>query len=117
MNAMINYNNRKFRAVQNSSSGEVNSETVFHYHQEGDLVWGEYSGGEIVRGSLIAKCDARGNLDMRYQHLNRRGELMTGECRSTPGILPDGRLWLHEKWQWTCGDRSKGESIIEEAAD
>jgi hypothetical protein len=117
MNTMINYNNRRFRSVQNSSSGEVNSETVFHYHQEGDLVWAEYSGGEIVRGSLIAKCDAAGNLDMRYHHLNLRGELMTGECRSTPGILPDGRLWLHEKWRWTSGDLSSGESIIEEAAD
>lgn len=114
---MINYNNRKFRSVQNSPSGDVNSETIFHYHQEGELVWGEYSGGEIVRGSLVAKCDGEGNLDMRYQHLNRRGELMTGECRSVPGILPDGRIWLHEKWKLTCGDLSSGESIIEEAAD
>jgi hypothetical protein len=113
---MINYNNRKFRSVQNSASGEVGSETVFHYHQQGEVVWAEYSGGEIVRGALIAKCDASGNLDMRYQHINSRGELMTGECRSTPGLLPDGRLWLHEKWQWTCGTRARGESMLEEIA-
>jgi len=39
---------------------------------------------------------------------------MTGVCRSTPELLPDGRIRLHEKWQWTCGDRASGESIIEE---
>ncbi len=51
---------------------------------------------------------------MRYQHVNRDGELMTGHCRSTPELLPDGRLRLHESWQWTSGDGSRGESIIEE---
>lgn len=114
---MINYNDRKFRSVQNSSSGEVDSETIFHYHQEGDLVWAEYSGGEIVRGSLIAKCSPEGILNMRYHHLNRRGDLMTGECRSTPEVLPDGRVRLHEKWRWTSGDLSTGKSMIEEIAD
>lgn len=111
---MINYDNRRFISVQNSASGEVGAETVFYYHQDGDVVWAEYSGGEIVRGSLIAKCDQAGNLDMRYQHLNRQGGLMTGKCLSTPEILPDGRIRLYEKWQWTSGDRSEGESVIEE---
>ena len=111
---MIDYNHRRFRSLENSPTGEVSSETVFHYHQQGDIVWAEYSGGEIVRGQLIAKCDASGKLDMRYQHINKKGELMTGECHSTPEIMSDGRLRLHEKWQWTSGDLSSGESVIEE---
>jgi hypothetical protein len=111
---MLNYDGRKFVSIANSGSGEVGAETVFHYHQQGDLVWAKYSGGEIVRGTLIAKCDEHGGLDMRYQHINLRGELMTGECYSTPEVLSDGRIRLHEKWQWTCGDLSTGESIIEE---
>ncbi len=110
----IDYDGRKFASLQNSSSGEVGSETVFHYHQSGDIVWAEYSGGSIVRGQLIAKCDPVGVLDMRYQHINANGDLMTGECLSTPEVLTDGRLRLYEKWQWTSGDRSKGESVIEE---
>jgi hypothetical protein len=101
--------------VENSGSGEVGTETVFHYHQDGGLVWAEYSGGEIVRGTLIAKCSPDGRLDMRYQHYNRKGELMTGRCISTPELLPDGRIRLNEKWQWTSGDLSTGESAIEEA--
>lgn len=110
----INYDNRTFRSVSNSESGEVSAETLFRYRQEGNLVWAEYSGGQIVRGQLIAVRDEEGVLDMRYQHVNEKGDLMTGVCASTPELLADGRLRLHEKWQWTSGDRSAGESVIEE---
>lgn len=110
----VNYDYRRFVSVSNSGSGEVDSETVFHYRQEGDLVWATYRGGAIVFGSLIAKVDEQDCLDMRYQHLNSDGELMTGKCRSTPELLPDGRLRLREVWHWTSGDFSGGESVIEE---
>jgi hypothetical protein len=110
----ISYENRKFCSVRNTEGGEVGADTVFHYHQKGRIVWAEYSGGEILRGQLIADCDDHGNLDMRYQHVNHRGELKTGKCRSTPELLGDGRLRLHERWEWTDGDRSSGESVIEE---
>ena len=39
---------------------------------------------------------------------------MTGLCRSRLEILPDGRYRLHEDWQWTGGDKSRGTSTIEE---
>jgi hypothetical protein len=110
----INYDNRNFISIHNSGSGEVGAKTVFHYHQKENIVWAEYGGGGIIRGNLIANCDERGNLDMRYQHINKIGELMTGKCLSSPEVLPDGRIRLHEKWQWTCGDHSSGESVIEE---
>lgn len=113
----IDYNGRRFGSVKNSAGGDVGRDTVFDYRQSGDIVWAEYSGGEIVRGQLIAKADAAGVLDMRYQHVNGRGELMTGVCRSTPELLPDGRIRLNERWQWTSGDRSAGESVIEEIND
>ncbi|MBC7932606.1 MAG: n-acetylglutamate synthase [Rubrivivax sp.] len=110
----INYNERTFAAVSNSEGGEVSSETIFHYRQEGDVVWATYAGGEVAFGTLVAKALGDGSLDMRYSHVNLRGELMTGVCRSTPEVLPDGRLRLHERWRWTCGDFSGGESVVEE---
>ena len=113
----INYDNRRFVTVSKSDNGEVGSATVFHYRHEGDVVWATYRGGSIVFGSLIAKVDEGDGLDMRYQHLNSAGELMTGKCLSTPEVLPDGRLRLREVWQWTSGDFSRGESIIEEVRD
>lgn len=112
----FNYDGRVFGSVSNSTSGEVGSATVFEYHQQGSVVWAEYSGGSIVKGMLVARAEHDGCLDMRYQHINQRGELMTGTCRSVPERLPNGRYRLHEKWSWTCGDRSSGESVIEEQA-
>lgn len=110
----INYDKRIFKSVSNSGSGEVSTETRFYYRQENELVWAEYSGGEIVYGSLLAKVATDGSLEMRFQHLNKKGELMTGKCFSTPEILETGKVRLHEKWQWTCGDFSSGESVVEE---
>ncbi|MBA3714324.1 MAG: n-acetylglutamate synthase [Pyrinomonadaceae bacterium] len=110
----INYNDRFFISVSNSASGEVGADTVFHYRQRGAVVWATYEGGQIQFGTLVATVKDDGALDMRYQHVNGDGELMTGRCHSTPELLPDGHLRLHESWQWTSGDGSRGESIIEE---
>ncbi|KAJ2962725.1 hypothetical protein NQ176_g10918 [Zarea fungicola] len=111
---MTSLEGRTFRAVSNASNGEVGDETRFHYHQHGSIVWAEYAGGSIVRGSLIATVQDDNSLDMRYHHVNTSGALMTGKCSSTPEILSDGRLRMHEVWQWTSGDESSGKSIIEE---
>ncbi len=108
------YDNKFFRSVTNTPNGEVSGDTVFQYHQQDRIVWATYAGGAIVRGFLIATVQDDNSLDMRYQHVNNRGELMTGRCHSTPERLPDGRLRLHERWQWTSGDQSAGTSIVDE---
>ncbi len=108
------YNNKTFRSITNTSNGEVSGDTFFYYHQQGRIVWAEYGGGAIVKGFLIATVQEDDSLDMRYEHINVQGELMTGRCHSTPEYLPDGRIRLHERWQWTSGDKSSGESTIEE---
>lgn len=110
----INYDKRVFKSVSNSERGEVSAETTFYYHQQGNVVWAEYRGGEIIFGNLIAKVFDDDSLEMCYQHLNMRGEFMTGKCSSTPEITDSGKIRLHEKWQWSCKDFSTGESIVEE---
>ena len=110
----INYHDRRFRPVQNTANGETSAETEFHYLQKGNIVIGTYKGGDIVLGNLIAIVNEAGELDMRYQQVNKKGELMEGTCNSTPEILSNGKIRLHEKWKWTSGDKSSGESVIEE---
>jgi antitoxin component YwqK of YwqJK toxin-antitoxin module len=110
----INYNHKIFRPVSNSENGAVSGETTFHYRQSGRIVTADYAGGDIVQGHLIATVDENGKLDMRYHQVNRAGELHTGICQSYPEILPDGRIRLHETWQWTSGDGSAGSSVVEE---
>lgn len=111
----VNYHNKTFRPVVNAANGEVSSDTIFYYKQVDNIVTADYSGGSIRLGHLIALVDADGCLDMRYHQVSIRGELQTGTCRSVPEVLPDGRLRLYETWQWTSGDRSTGESVVEEA--
>jgi hypothetical protein len=113
----VDYDGRRFRSVENSETGEVGPETVFGYRQDGDVVSATYEGGDVRFGTLVATADNEGNLDARYGHVNVSGELMTGECRSTPEVLPDGRLRLHEEWRWTSGDGSSGRSIVEEIGE
>ena len=110
----MNYHNRIFRPVHNSDNGEVSDKVRFHYQQDGNILNCNYHGGRIVSGHLIGIVNQEGVIDMRYHQVNDRGELMTGICRSTPEMLPDGRIRLYEQWQWTSGDLSHGESILEE---
>ena len=113
----VDYGGRRLRSVENSASDEVGPETVFVYRQDGDVVSATYEGGGVRSGVLIATADGGGNLDARYAHVNASGDLMTGECRTKPEVLPDGRLRLHEEWRWTSGDRSSGRSVVEEIGD
>jgi len=110
----ISYNNKFFSSVSNTENGEVSSATTFQYHQNKDMIWAEYSGGDIVKGFLIGISDDKGNLDFTYQHINESGEIRTGKCSSKPEILPNGKIRLLEQWQWTNGDNSIGQSIIQE---
>ena len=112
----INYNNRKFTSVSNSGSGEVDGNTIFNYNQDGNVLWATYSGGAIKFGTLTGLVHEDGSLDFRYSHVNTDDIIMTGQCKSTPEQLADGRIRLHEKWQWTSGDMSSGNSIVEEIA-
>lgn len=111
---MINYNNKVFSPVSNTDNGETSSETIFNYQQNESILTAEYKGGKIKKGHLIGLVDENGNIDMRYHQVNENGELMTGKCHSRPEILASGKIRLHEEWEWTSGDYSKGTSILEE---
>jgi len=110
----MDYNQRKFKAVLNSDNGAVSSGMIFHYHQSEGILSCTYSGEHILYGQLLGLVDEHGNIDMRYHQINKNGEMMTGKCRSRPEVMPNGKIRLHEDWQWTSGDRSTGSSILEE---
>lgn len=111
---MINYDNKVFRAISNTANGETGSETIFQYQQEAHLVSATYSGGSIIFGHLIATINEDGELDMLYHHMNDEGMLRAGICHSVPQLMENGKIRLFEKWRWTNGDGSEGESILEE---
>lgn len=110
----MDYNDKKFRPVSTTENGEITSETIFHYKQVGNIVTSEYSGTKVIIGHLIGVVNQEGWIEMRYHQVNTQGELMTGIGLSKPEITENGKIRLHENWEWTSGDKSKGQSIIEE---
>lgn len=113
----INYDNRRFIGVENYDDGDLTRETIFHYRQKGKVVWGTFEGGRVLRGNLVARVLDDYRLEMSWQYLNQDYRLCHGTCLSTPELLPDGRIRLHESWQLTGGDSHSGKSVIEEISD
>ena len=102
---------RYFTAISNSDTGEVSDETIFSYHQKGNVVWAEYSGGSIIKGFLLGTIDDNNHLHFDYRHINTDGESRSGSCNSEPA-LENGKLRFYEHWKWTDG--CEGTSVIEE---
>lgn len=107
-----NLEGKIFQSIENTENGEVSSETFFHYHQNGEIISADYSGGNIIEGHLLGKMVENGNLEFTYHHVNLEGQLMFGKCTSVPTLLPGGRLKYSENWQWISGDKSIGKSVI-----
>jgi hypothetical protein len=101
---MIDYDGRRF------GSGD----SVALYRQRGDLVWADFSGGEIRRGSLTGVCRPDDTLEFTYTMVLDDGTVLAGRCVSTPELLPDGRVRLHERWERYGPHASTGVSVIEE---
>lgn len=110
----MNYNQKKFRPISNTPNAETSEKTIFEYLQKGNILTATYSGGQIKAGHLIGLVNPNGEIEMRYHQINLQGVLMTGICFSKPEMLPNGKIRLHEAWEWTSGDKSKGNSILEE---
>lgn len=111
---MINYNNKRFRPISSSENSETTSDTIFVYKQNGNILTSTYKGENIIEGHLIGLVDHDGVINMRYHQINKNNELMSGVCVSKPEIDSNGKITLHESWEWTSGDKSKGTSVLEE---
>ncbi len=110
----MNYNRKRFRVKQNSENGELSSDTVFEYVQQKNIISCLYEGSTIQKGQLLGVVNLDGSINMRYQQINQKGELLTGICLSKPEIMKNGKIRLYESWKWTSGDYSEGNSILEE---
>lgn len=47
------------------------------------------------------------NIELNYLQINQQNIIMTGKCLSKAEIMENGKVRLHEEWQWTSGDFSK----------
>jgi len=113
--AAIHYHNKQFKVLSNSSDGEVTAGLVFTYQQEGQVLSCNYAGGNIIKGHILGTVNAaNGVLSFVYHQVNAQGEVMVGKCTSTPEVLANSKLRLHESWAWLLGKSGSGTSILEE---
>ncbi len=110
----INFHNRRFAGLTNTSNGQVTGDTIFHYMHHGNILTATYSGGIIIEGHILGHVNDDNSLDFVYHHLDTAGNLKNGFCHSVPELLPDGRIKLMESWEWRFGGEGKGESVVEE---
>lgn len=106
---MINYDGRRFRSLDDNEGS-----AIAQYHQNGDLLWGEFAGGSVRRGSLCGLCSPDGELEFAYTTVLLSGEVISGHCSSIPQALDDGRIRLYEKWERYGANAAAGVSEIEE---
>lgn len=78
---MIDYDGRSFR---NTGYPAGEDAPVGHYRQDGDLLWADFDGGEVRRGSLNGRVEPDGNLEFAYTMVLANGEVVAGRCWSTP---------------------------------
>jgi len=87
---------------------------VAAYHRDGELVWAEFAGGEVRRGSLAGTCGPDGVLDFACSMVLDGGRVVSEHSVSTPEVLPDGRIRLHERWERFGAHAEQGTSRIGE---
>ncbi|WP_083370353.1 hypothetical protein [Flavobacterium frigidimaris] len=105
----FNFNNKRFAVIQNSDNGQVNTETIFKYKQEDNLVTADYFGGTIKYGKIIADLK-EDKLHMLYQCLTVDNELKAGKALAKITLSESGKIKLSLDWEWLTNGNDKGRS-------
>lgn len=103
----INFNNKTFSLVENSANGKADSETIFNYRQEGNLVTADYQGGSVRYGKIIAELEGD-KLHMLYQCMTIDNELKAGKAIAEISLNEKGRIKLKLHWEWLGDKKEKG---------
>lgn len=104
----INYDGRRFRKAG------ANDGTEARYQQDGDLVWANFTGGRVRRGTVTGTCRPDGTLRLAYTMVLVDGAVIAGHTTNTPQPSEDGRLVLREEWERYGEHAETGVSYLEE---
>lgn len=112
MEKTISLDGIKMRVVSTGEGGEVNTETLFEFTQDGSVVSAHYAGGKVRLGYLVGTISEKG-LHFRYAQVDNDGRLDGGYSTCEIERTGDGRLQLAEHFKWDSREGS-GTNLYEE---
>ena len=107
---LINFDNKTFCLQTNSRNGTSNSDTVFHYQQNANIVTAKFGGGNVICGTIIA-LHRGDHLDMIYQMLTATDELKSGKAVAKIVSTANEKIQLELDWEWLTDSGNKGTSV------
>lgn len=113
---MFNLDKKQFVVVDNEH-GLSSQDTIFRYYQDGEIVTGDYSGGEIEQGRFVGKYVKTNRIDLLFQCITCSGELLSGEAKGSVDSDDAGLLRLVFDWRWLSGAHGNGISSYIERRD
>ncbi len=98
--------------IETSEHGIVNQETIFHFQQQGNFVYANYSGGLIKKGYLVGKMSDR-QLVFTYCQVQIDGVLDNGKSTVEIENL-NGKIRLVEHFEFASRPGVFGTNIFQE---
>jgi hypothetical protein len=104
---------RSFAMISSTASiVDADDPTVFRYHEQGGLIWGEYDGDTVLIGRFVGSRVAD-RVDIAFGHIvAATGQTVRGEAHSVLHRAADGTLELVE----TFGDAGEHVSVCRDRA-
>ncbi len=112
MEEQISLHGIRMRVVSTAEGGEVNTETLFEFTQDGSVVSARYAGGGVLLGYLVGTISTKG-FHFRYAQVDNSGRLDGGYSTCEIGRMADGRVQMAEHFKWDSREGS-GTNIYEE---
>ena len=98
--------------IETSENGVVNQDTIFSFSHEGDLVYANYSGGQIAKGYLVGNLKGS-KLEFSYCQVQVNRILDNGKSNAEL-IIHNGKVRLIEHFEWASRPGVMGTNIFEE---
>ncbi len=91
---------------------EVNTETIFNFYQNGELIYAEYKGGKVNYGEIFGLIE-NDTVQFYYSQVNFEGGKNKGSSMDEIKILDNNKIQLIDRWEWK-DKNGKGLCIMEE---
>jgi hypothetical protein len=104
----INYEGRRF------TRSDIPTAPVAQWRQKGKIVFGDFSGADILHGTLCGRILEDGIVHFGYCMITTDNNLIVGECRSLASLDAEGLVQLDEEWTRLYPKHETGLSKLKE---